>query len=153
MSSHRLRLSVINPSSHRRYEPKKRFFVCAKQGGDSERKSIDDKMIILRMRIKKMKVLEARTSGDKDQGIASQRPSSDWKDWEKKLFTHYHEDVCQGIELLQSYLMNTRPSVALGTLMLLAMSVPLSSSVVMGNVLKVARGLLAGCHVSIDIDF
>ncbi|CAI9766907.1 unnamed protein product [Fraxinus pennsylvanica] len=102
-------------------------------------------MSVLRLHIKKMKVLESRRT--------SQNPSSDWMEWEKRIFTRYHEDVCEAMALLQTYLMNTRPSVALGVLALVAMSVSLSSSTAMVNVLKIAKGLLEGCHVCIDIDF
>ncbi|KAL8044753.1 hypothetical protein ABFX02_08G066500 [Erythranthe guttata] len=148
----------INPSNyyHKRRLINNGFnFVKAKQGdqeSDHERKSIIDEsnMIVLKMRIKKMKMLESNNNNNKEGAAA---PSSDWNEWEKKIFTHYHEGVCDSMELLQSYLMNTRPSLALGALVLLAMSVPFSSSVVMVNALKVARGLLAGCHVCIDIDF
>lgn len=118
------------------------------QQGESERKSVDENMIVLRMRIKKMKVIEG--GGGNNDVVA---PSSEWKEWERRVFTHYHEGVCDSVEMLQSYLMNTRPSVALGMLALIAMSVPFSSSVVLANALKLAKGLLAGCHVCIDIDF
>ncbi|KAL8472676.1 hypothetical protein ACS0TY_029120 [Phlomoides rotata] len=110
---------------------------------------VDENMIVLRMRIKKIKVLESGGGG----GEGAAPPSSDWSEWEKKVFTHYHEGVFDYMEMLQGCLMNTRPSVALGMMTLIAMSLPLSSSVVMMNVLKLAKGLLAGCHVCIDIDF
>ncbi|KAI3451809.1 hypothetical protein Pfo_008474 [Paulownia fortunei] len=140
------RFPRINPSSHRRNGLIIKRVAINAQQGESEGKSIDENMIILRMRIKKMKVLETSSN----EGAP---PSADWKEWEKKLFTRYHEGVCDSMELLQSYFMNTRPSVALGMLALVAMSVPFSTSVAMVNALKVAKGLLAGCHVCIDIDF
>ncbi|CAA2953384.1 uncharacterized protein LOC111382764 [Olea europaea subsp. europaea] len=114
---------------------------------DNEEKSspVDENISVLRLHIKKMKLLESTRS--------IQKPSSDWMEWEKKIFTRYHEDVCDTVALLQTYLMNTRPSVALGMIALVAISVPLSSSVAMVNVLKIAKGLLEGCHVCIDIEF
>ncbi|KAL3813295.1 hypothetical protein ACJIZ3_014563 [Penstemon smallii] len=124
----------------------KRLIVVNAKRDEQEGKPIDDNMIVLKMRMKKMKVLDTKSN----EGA---QPISDWKEWEKKLFTHYHEDVCEAIELLRSYLMNTRPSLAIGIMALVAMSVPFSSSVVMVNALKVAKGLLDGCHVCIDIDF
>ncbi|KAG8384145.1 hypothetical protein BUALT_Bualt04G0087800 [Buddleja alternifolia] len=143
-----------NPVLPRRKIPRnpyyhKRNSLIIKNQGRNEGKSTDENMVVLKMRIKKLKVSEKISS---NQG-AEAAPSKDWKDWEKKIFTRYHESVFDSMELLQSYLMNTRPSLALGILTLVAMSVPLSSSVVMVNALKVARGLLAGCHVCIDIDF
>ncbi|KAH6784663.1 hypothetical protein C2S52_009622 [Perilla frutescens var. hirtella] len=123
----------------------KRFVINA-QGGESEGKSVDDQsMIVLRMRIKKMKAIEG--------GEGAATPPSEWKEWERRVFTHYHEGVCDSVEMLQAFLMNTRPSVAVGMLALIAMAVPFSSSVVVVNALKVAKGLLAGSHVCIDIDF
>ncbi|KAI3462583.1 hypothetical protein Pfo_019246 [Paulownia fortunei] len=126
----------------------RKLLVNAKQGGESEGESVNENPIVLRLRIKKLKVLEANKNQDQ-----ARLPSSDWNEWERKLFTHYHEDVFEAMELLQSYFMKTRPSVALGVLALVAMSVPLSQSDFLGNALKVAKGLLAGCHVCIDIDF
>ncbi|KAL2499475.1 hypothetical protein Adt_25030 [Abeliophyllum distichum] len=140
----RKRVLVINPS-RRNYGITIRKVVNAKQG-DNEAKSVDENMIVLRMRIKKMKMLEA-SSGSQEM------PNSNWKEWEKKYCRHYLEDICEGVGLLQSFLMNTRPSLALGMLTLIAMTVPLSTYVVLFNALKVAKGLLAGSHLSIDIDF
>ncbi|KAL2241431.1 UNVERIFIED_CONTAM: hypothetical protein Sindi_0784300 [Sesamum indicum] len=135
------RFSAKHPS----YNITRRKGLILAQQGDH-----DENMIVLKMRIKKLKVSESSRSTQEGTAVA---PSSDWKEWEKKVFTRYHEGVCDSVELLQSFLMNTRPSVALGLLALVAMSVPVSSSVVVVNALKVARGLLAGCHVCIDIDF
>lgn len=127
----------------------------AQQGGEGERESSvdhDENMIVLRMRIKKMKVIEGKKmkviEGDDDDVAAAE-----WKEWERRVFTHYHEGVCESVEMLQSYLMNTRPSVALGVLALIAISLPFSSSVVLANALNLAKALLAGSHVCIDIDF
>ncbi|KAL1536968.1 hypothetical protein AAHA92_29535 [Salvia divinorum] len=129
----------------------KRFAIKAQQGG-GDGKSVDENMIVLRMRIKKMKVIEGvggGGEGEGEEGVAL----PEWKEWEKRVFTHYHEGVLDTVGLLQSYLMNTRPSVALGMVALIAMTVPFSTSVVVANALKVAKGLLAGSHVCIDIDF
>ncbi|CAA0817259.1 Unknown protein [Striga hermonthica] len=125
---------------------KRAIKVKAKQKDDNNDpgKSVDDNMIVLTMRIKKVKVLESINN-------EAARPSSDWLERENKFFTRYHENICDSMEFLQSCLMNTKPSVAMGMLILVAMS--FSSSVVMVNVLKMAKGLLAGCHVCIDIDF
>ncbi|KAG6392585.1 hypothetical protein SASPL_146809 [Salvia splendens] len=129
----------------------KRFAIKAQQGG-GEGNSVDENMIVLRMRIKKMKVIES-VGGGEGEGEEGVVAAPEWKEWEKRVFTHYHEGVLDTVGLLQSYLMNTRPSVALGMLALIAMTVPFSTSVVVSNALKVAKGLLAGSHVCIDIDF
>ncbi|KAL2531638.1 hypothetical protein Adt_04989 [Abeliophyllum distichum] len=136
---------LIKPSYNLRHGIITKVVNAKKGDNEGESSSVDENMSVLRLHIKKMKMLESSRT--------SQQPSSDWMEWEKKIFTRYHEDVCEVMALLQSYLMNTRPSVALGVLALVAMSVPLSSSVAMVNVLKIAKGLLEGCHVCIDIDF
>ncbi|KAK4416441.1 hypothetical protein Salat_2469600 [Sesamum alatum] len=152
----RLPLSRFS-GKHPSYKNRRKGLIILAQQGDhqSDGKSVDDNMIVLKMRIKKMKVSDSIRSSNQGSAdaAAAKPPSSDWKEWEKKLFTRYHEGVCDSVELLQSFLMNTRPSVAVGMLVLVAMSVPVSSSVVVVNALKVARALLAGCHVCIDIDF
>ncbi|KAL2551873.1 hypothetical protein Fot_05492 [Forsythia ovata] len=136
---------LIKPSYNLRHGIITKVVNAKKGDNEGESSPVDENMSVLRLHIKKMKMLESSRT--------SQKPSSDWMEWEKKIFTRYHEDVCEVVALLQSYLMNTRPSVALGVLALVAMSVPLSSSVAMVNILKIAKGLLEGCHVCIDIDF
>lgn len=135
----------LNPYFHRKncLNVKK----LAVRGGEKEGKgeSVDDDMIVLRMRIKKLKALEAAASSESQDSSLVARTKS---------ITNYKEDFCEGAESLQSHLMNARPrALALGMLALLVMSGPLSESGVLGDVWKVARRLLAGCHVSIDIDF
>ncbi|XP_021296779.1 uncharacterized protein LOC110426020 [Herrania umbratica] len=78
-------------------------------GGDHyQGKLVDESMIQLRMRIKEMKVLEK-----------SDELPSNWMEWEKQYFLHYNEDICKAIGLLQNYLLNVRPSLALGMIALL----------------------------------
>ncbi|CAI9758425.1 unnamed protein product [Fraxinus pennsylvanica] len=150
---HRKRALSIHPSQYQRRNYGITITkVVSEKKGDDKGKSVDKNMIFLRMRIKKIKMLEGSSSSP-DMPKSKEMPNSNWKEWEKKYCRHYQRDICEGVGLLQSYLMNTRPSVALGMLTLIALSVPLSTSVVLINVLKVANGLLAGSHVSIDIDF
>ncbi|XP_007033113.2 PREDICTED: uncharacterized protein LOC18601947 [Theobroma cacao] len=87
-------------------------------GGDHyQGKLVDESMIQLRMRIKEMKVFEK-----------SDELPSNWMEWEKQYFLHYNEDICKAIGLLQNYLMNVRPSLALGMIALLMLSVPISTA-------------------------
>ncbi|KAK4346761.1 hypothetical protein RND71_033100 [Anisodus tanguticus] len=92
-------------------------------------KNVDENMIVLRMRIKE---LEAGKS----------EPSSNWMGWEKKYFAHYNEDVCEVIGLLQMYLMETRPALALGMLALLCLSVPFSTYVLVLHIMEMAKFIL-----------
>ena len=70
-------------------------------GGD---RVVDENMIVLRMRIREVEMSEGRHV-----------LVSDWMEWEKKYYAqYYNEDVCEGVGLLQSFLMDTRPCLALG---------------------------------------
>ncbi|XP_057994441.1 uncharacterized protein LOC131174685 [Hevea brasiliensis] len=62
-------------------------------GGDYWGHTVDENMIVLRMRIKDMKLLEGRHHDD------HQDPCSDW---EKKYYVHYNADVCEAMGLLQN---------------------------------------------------
>ncbi|GFS36890.1 hypothetical protein Acr_00g0048550 [Actinidia rufa] len=95
---------------------------------------VDENMIILRMRIRQAEVSEGR-----------HEVLSNWMEWEKKYYAqYYNEDVCEGVGLLQSFLMNTRPCLALGMGAILALSVPISSFVVIAHAIEVAKWVLSG---------
>ncbi|KAK7272997.1 hypothetical protein RIF29_14043 [Crotalaria pallida] len=106
------------------------------ENGDGDHhveRSVDESMIVLRLRIKEMKMLE----------MNSKEAPCDWMEWEKQYYAHYDEDVCEAMGLLQSYLMSLRPSVALGMLALVALSVMISSGVGLFCTLEIARSLLS----------
>jgi len=79
-----------------------------------------------------MKLLETEKSG----------PPSNWMGWEKKYFSHYNEDVCEAIGLLQMYLMETRPALALGMLALICLSLSLSTYFLLQQVIEMAKFIL-----------
>ncbi|CAJ1842421.1 unnamed protein product [Sphenostylis stenocarpa] len=106
--------------------------VRASNGRDGEGKVVDESMIVLRLRIKEMKMLET-----------NREPPANWMGWEKQCYDHYDEDVCNAIGLLQSYLMKTRPSVALGMVTLLAFSVPISSVTLLFCALGMGKTILS----------
>ncbi|KAK7394194.1 hypothetical protein VNO78_14715 [Psophocarpus tetragonolobus] len=88
----------------------------ASNGREYPGKLVDESMIVLRLRIKEMKMLDNNPE-----------PPSFWMHWEKQCYDHYDEHICNAIALLQSYLMVTRPSVALGMLTRVAFSLPITS--------------------------
>ncbi|XP_010554428.1 PREDICTED: uncharacterized protein LOC104824149 [Tarenaya hassleriana] len=99
---------------------------------------VDENMIVLRKRIHEMKMMER-----------NYEPPSDWMDWEKRFYSSYDSFVCDSVGLLQTFLMNSRPSVAFGTLFLLLISVPISSAVVAFRLLDFAHWILASAgHLS-----
>ncbi|XP_068490720.1 uncharacterized protein [Phaseolus vulgaris] len=79
-------------------------------------KMVDQNMILLRMRIREIEMQEMKG-----------KTPSDWSEWEKKYFQNYGSDVCEVVGSLQRLLMNTRPSHALATIvvLMLTMSFPI----------------------------
>jgi len=121
-SSASRRKPVINASGGRHQHGRRDY------GG----RLVDENMISLRMRLRELKMLET-----------SQEPPASWMEWEKKYYTHYNEDVCEAVGLLQSYLMSVRPSFALGMAALVMLSVPISAGVVLFHAIDMAKAILA----------
>lgn len=123
--------------------PRGHKFACALQrdasfGHGYDGKLVDEDMIVLRMRIHEIKMSE------KSQAEAA---ASDWMEWEKKYYCEdYDSDICEAVGLLQSRLMNTRPSLALAMLGLVSLSVPISLGVVLLHLVDAAKVVLVGFH-------
>lgn len=94
---------------------------------------VDENMIVLRKRIHEMKMVER-----------NYEPPSDWNHWEKKYYTSYDSFICQALGLLQSHLMKTRPSLALGIMALLLLSLPMSTTMIFFHFLDFSKEVLAG---------
>lgn len=105
-------------------------------GRDYGGKLVDENMIVLRMRIREMRMLET-----------DHAPPSGWKDWEKQYYAQYDSDVCAAVGLLQSHLMNMRPSLAIGVVLLFVFCVPISTVVLMFHAVEIAKGMLSGIHL------
>eukprot|EP01018_Ginkgo_biloba_P027240 Gb_20326 [translate_table: standard] len=86
--------------------------VHAFHGGPS---IVDANITILRKRMNEVKMQER-----------NYKPPEEWREWEKNVYPAYHSSICHAIGLLQSYLMNARPSVAVATLSLMSLSVAAS---------------------------
>ncbi|EXB65615.1 hypothetical protein L484_025881 [Morus notabilis] len=97
----------------------------------SSSRLVDENMIVLRKRIHEMKMVER-----------NYEPPSDWMDWEKKYYTSYDSLICQMMGFLQSQMMNTRPSLALGMVVLVILSLPTSSVMVLFHLMGLAKELL-----------
>ncbi|XP_054776018.1 uncharacterized protein LOC129284532 [Prosopis cineraria] len=98
---------------------------------------VDENMIVLRKRIHEMKMIEK-----------NYEPPADWMDWEKRYYTIYDSMICDALGVLQTQLMNTRPSLALGMIALLAMSVPTSSAFLLYHLVELCKLILGGIHLS-----
>ncbi|XP_021858347.1 uncharacterized protein [Spinacia oleracea] len=84
-------------------------------GSQYEGRLVDENMIVLRKRIHEMKMVER-----------NYEPPNEWMGWEKQMYAQYDEYICKVLGVVQTQLMNARPSVALGALALLTLSVPTS---------------------------
>ncbi|GKV16712.1 hypothetical protein SLEP1_g27314 [Rubroshorea leprosula] len=101
-------------------------------GRDSSRRIVDESMIVLWKRIHEMKMIER-----------NYELPVDWMDWEKRVYTSYNSMICEIMGVLWSQLMNTRPSVMLGMMVLIALSLPISTAVVFSQLTEMAKGILA----------
>ncbi|KAH0681778.1 hypothetical protein KY290_020384 [Solanum tuberosum] len=102
---------------------------------DSSR--VDENLIVLRKRIHEMEMIEK-----------NYEPPTEWMDWEKSLYIDYDSNICELMGLLQAQLMDTRPSLVLGMVGLIALCVPTSTVVVLFHLLELAKGILAnGLHI------
>ncbi|KAL5809973.1 hypothetical protein ACOSQ4_026541 [Xanthoceras sorbifolium] len=132
---------VSSPSSTTyRRKPRKPFTVftmaAARGGGGGggnpygSGRTVDEDMIVLRMRIREQKMLETR----------SEQPTN-WMEWEKKYYANngYDEDICEALGLLQNYLMNMRPAFALGLIALIALSLVVSTGMAVFHAVRLAQ--------------
>jgi hypothetical protein len=110
-----------------------------RNGRDYGGRLVDENMIELRVRLRELKMLETR-----------EEPPSNWMEWEKQYYAYYDEDVCEAIGQLQSYLMSIRPSLALGMVALVTLSLPISSGVVLFQMIEMAKGILSGCMLNLS---
>ncbi|CAJ2630571.1 unnamed protein product [Trifolium pratense] len=97
---------------------------------------VDENMIILRKRIHEMNMIEKNYEAP-----------SNWMEWEKRYYTNYDSIICEAMGILQTQLMNTRPSVALGAIAFVAISVPTSSIFIFLHLLELAKSILAGINL------
>ncbi|XVF43658.1 hypothetical protein PTKIN_Ptkin02bG0058500 [Pterospermum kingtungense] len=98
---------------------------------------VDVNMIVLRKRIHEQKMIER-----------NYEPPEDWMEWEKRYYTSYDSIICDVLGVLQTLLMNTRPSLALGMLALIMLSVPTSAAVMFFHLMDMTKGVVeAGIHM------
>ncbi|RWR85562.1 hypothetical protein CKAN_01443300 [Cinnamomum micranthum f. kanehirae] len=93
-------------------------------------RSVDEEMIVLRKRIHEMRMTER-----------NYEPPLEWMDWEKRYYAHYDADICEAVGLLQNLLMNSRPSLAIGMVVLVALSVPTSVFMVLLHLIQAVKGV------------
>ncbi|KAL8470929.1 hypothetical protein ACS0TY_033489 [Phlomoides rotata] len=64
---------------------------------------VDENLIVLRKRIHETKLMES-----------GYELPSEWMSWEKRVYASYDSVICDAMGHLQTYLMETRPSLAIG---------------------------------------
>ncbi|KAI5591435.1 hypothetical protein BDE02_04G079700 [Populus trichocarpa] len=96
---------------------------------------VDESMLVLRKRIHEMKMVER-----------NYEPPEEWMEWEKQFYTSYDEFICKFVGFLQLHLMNTRPSLALGMLLLVTMSVPASMVMIAQRLMEATCGVFSTVH-------
>ncbi|CAN0913767.1 hypothetical protein LINGRAHAP2_LOCUS28137 [Linum grandiflorum] len=104
--------------------------------GGSKGHVVDEGMIVLRKRIGEMKMAER-----------SYEPPEEWAEWEKQNYAVYGDLVCKSLGVMQRSLMGTRPTFALGALVLLAACVPVSTYAVASRIAEAADGVLSSLHL------
>ncbi|GAV75821.1 hypothetical protein CFOL_v3_19297 [Cephalotus follicularis] len=110
--------------------------VFATRGENYGGQLVDENMIVLRKRIHEM-IMKER----------NYEPPQEWMGWEKQYYTCYDEYICKFVGLLQSHLMNSRPSLALGMLALITISVPASTVMIALRLMEAAEGALSMIHL------
>ncbi|CAL9040351.1 unnamed protein product [Musa banksii] len=116
--------------------PNRQRSIEVAAGRDGYGGLVDENMIVLRKRIHEMKMAERNYEAP-----------SEWMDWEKRYYARYHADVSDILCLLQTLLMNTRPSVAIGLMAVLALSVPTSAILILFHLIQASKWILAGMHL------
>ncbi len=128
--------STSNPGSNGRKARSFTLAMASNRGAADQNfggRLVDESMIVLRKRIHEMNMIER-----------NYEPPSNWMDWEKRYYTSYDSTICEAMGFLQTQLMNTRPSFALGLMALVAMSVPTSTAVVLFHLVELGKAVLAG---------
>ncbi|GAB2214594.1 hypothetical protein Droror1_Dr00018949 [Drosera rotundifolia] len=96
---------------------KKMFAMRRDQSNDREfdynGRLVDENMIVLRMRIREMRMVEEGEQARKN-----------WMRWEKAWYGEYAALVCVVLGMVQSNIMNVRPSVGIGMAALVTLGVP-----------------------------
>ncbi|KAJ3692387.1 hypothetical protein LUZ60_012737 [Juncus effusus] len=109
--------------------------ACFRESGewDPLADKVDQDMIILRKRIHEIKMDDM----DKSQPL-------NWMEWEKDYYeTSYVSDVCDFVGLLQIFLMNSRPSLAIGIILLIFLSLPTSLWFVLQHLMEASSSILS----------
>ncbi|KAH7841164.1 hypothetical protein Vadar_026498 [Vaccinium darrowii] len=104
---------------------------CASRNENYGGRMVDENLIVLRKRIHEMKMAEA-----------NYEPPAHWMEWEKNCYAGKDEFVCELVGLVQTQMMNARPGLVLGLILMVALSVPTSAAVLCFQMLALIKGVL-----------
>ncbi|XP_054824866.1 uncharacterized protein LOC129322595 [Prosopis cineraria] len=99
-------------------------------------KLVDESMIVLRMRIREIEMEK------KQREKEEKRSGGGWRivEWERRYWEeNYGSDICEAVGLLQTLLIETRPCLALGILVLAFLSVSLSMSLSVFHLVELGK--------------
>ncbi|KAL7132357.1 hypothetical protein ABFS83_12G068600 [Erythranthe nasuta] len=119
--------TLVKPSSNRTK-------ICASKRDQAHNRHnfngrlVDENLIVLRMRIHEANMIEK-----------NYEPPREWMDWERRFYASYDTIICDAMGHLQTYLMETRPSLVLGMIALIALSLPTSIGVVIYNLFQLIK--------------
>eukprot|EP00253_Pinus_taeda_P005702 PITA_05702 len=122
--------SVRKSQASQIHMTKKRGHIKAESSRDNSQfwsegaSSVDAELIVLRKRMQKQRLQERNYS-----------PPQHWMKWEKDWSVTYASDVYEIMGLLQNKLMNTRPCIAMASLVLISLSVPASLLLLLSRLL------------------
>ena len=111
--------------------------VCKRSENDKEFGSgriVDEDMIELRLRIRELKLIE------KGEEICV---PSNWYEWEKKHHKDIQRSVYEVIGNLQIFLTNCRPSLGLGIIAFVVLSVLFSSGLLITHSIEIIEGIMS----------
>ncbi|XP_051146226.1 uncharacterized protein LOC127261847 [Andrographis paniculata] len=96
---------------------------------------VDENMIVLRHRIRQVKAAEAEPGRE---------APPEWMDWEKEMYRDgaYESMIFDVVARLQSCLVETRPSLALGMAAVVAVGVPTATAAAVVGLLQFLIGLV-----------
>ncbi|KAL2546047.1 hypothetical protein Fot_15280 [Forsythia ovata] len=136
---HHSQIPLLKPLPNKRNKVCTKILAIRRETHDqwNNGRDVDENLIILRKRIHEMKVIER-----------NYEPPSEWMDWEKRFYVNYDSIICDAMGFLQSQLMDTRPSLALAIIVLIALSLPTSTAVIMFHLMEMIKGVLFGIHRS-----
>ncbi|XP_054782169.1 uncharacterized protein LOC129289421 [Prosopis cineraria] len=130
-------MSLASASRPRRQRRVGGMAVVRAIGGREWGRLVDENMIVLRLRIREMKIMEKKNEKEEDD-------DKGMMEWEREYYVgEYGEHVCEAIGLLQSYLMSVRPCFAMAMILLVALSVFVSSGILLLSSINTMEALFS----------